>query len=142
MSILIKEATGIYDRSCTTNVISDCLTNPNTWKCRFILVSESSASESKVKIHTFNLSNVTSQWISYHSNIETTQSGKLVLFKGNPIYFSFPKSKVLTRFILKMERNFSDWKMDRSIELGNSSIYKNPLCPVDFWYQRISAISQ
>ena len=106
------------------------------------MVSESSVSESKVKIHTLNLSNVASQWDSYLSNIETTQSGKLVLFKGNPIYFSFTKSNISAGFILKMENNFSDWKMVGSNVDENSSINENPFCPVEFWLQRISAISQ
>ena len=110
---------------------------------RIILVSESSVSVSKVKFHTLNLSNVINHWNSYHSNIETTQSGKLVLFKGNPIYLSFPKSNIrVAEFILKMENNFSDWKMVGSIADENSSIHESPFCPVEFWLQRISAISQ
>ena len=106
---------------------------------RFILASESSISETNVKIHVLDLSNFTNVWVTHPTNIEITRSGKLVMFKGNLIYLSYPKPKLLTGFIL--EGNFSTWHSIGPNETENFTKEEDALCPIEFWNQRISAIT-
>ena len=63
----------------------------------------------------------------------------LVMFKGNPIYLSYPKPKLLTGFIL--EGNFLTWQSIGPNETENFTKEEDALCPIEFWNQRISAIT-
>ena len=92
-----------------------------------------------MKIHVLDLSNSTNVWVTYPTNIEITKSGKVVMFKGNLIYLSYPKPKLLTGFILK--GNFSTWQSIGPNETENFTNEQDALCPIEFWNQRISAIT-